>query len=302
MEGAGLLPGAVKASRVIGTITLTAIMLVSAVAAIEVLEIRSLETMMTEVVALASRVIFGLVIIAIGILLARLLTNIMSSATGETGLLATILRWLIIGLFAAMGLTFMQVGEQIVIIAFGAIVGSAAIAAAIAFGSATPDGAQAARTLDRRQSRPDQSGRQNAARHLVRTFGQFACFDWSGQAVARPKGIALAVAGAGADAPALVASSAGETSGWSRSNALDWLRARASERADMVIGFDFSFALPFADRGAYFPAGRAAPAMQKRFGGASTNCAPTTLISRQPALSNIASSSAISGVKAAAGR
>ncbi|MEM8694796.1 MAG: hypothetical protein AAGE05_02095 [Pseudomonadota bacterium] len=89
----------------------------------------------------------------------------------------------------------------------------------------------------------------------MRRFAQFACFDWSGQAVARPKGIALATARTGAEAPALVA----RDGGWSREDALNWLQDRAGERADMLIGFDFSAALPFADRGAYFPGSVASP-------------------------------------------
>lgn len=83
----------------------------------------------------------------------------------------------------------------------------------------------------------------------MRRFCRFACFDWSGQAVARPAGIQLANSRAGADAPALVASEAG----WSRSDALDWLVERADEGDDLLIGFDFSCALPFVDVGAYFP-------------------------------------------------
>lgn len=82
--------------------------------------------------------------------------------------------------------------------------------------------------------------------------------------MAKPKGIALAIAGsdagpetgAGAQAPALVASDAG----WSRESALQWLRDRAAEKADMLIGFDFSAALPFADRGAYLPGWSDGPA------------------------------------------
>ncbi|QLC21992.1 mechanosensitive ion channel [Parasphingopyxis sp. CP4] len=133
--GSGLVPSSVKVSRVLGTITLTAIMLVSTVAAIEVLEINSVQAMVTEVVALGSRVIFGLVIIGVGVLLARLLSGLMASSTGETaGLLPTLLKWLIIALFAAMGLKFMEIADEIVIIAFAAILGSAAVAAAIAFG------------------------------------------------------------------------------------------------------------------------------------------------------------------------
>lgn len=133
-SGSGLVPESVHASKVIGTIALTAIMLISAVAAIEVLEIQSVQAMVTEVVALGSRVIFGLMIIAVGILLARVLSNLMASSTGEGGMLQMILKWLIIALFAAMGLKFMQIADEIVIIAFAAILGSAAVAAAIAFG------------------------------------------------------------------------------------------------------------------------------------------------------------------------
>jgi uncharacterized membrane protein YphA (DoxX/SURF4 family) len=83
----------------------------------------------------------------------------------------------------------------------------------------------------------------------MRRFAHFACFDWSGQAVARPKGIALAITRAGVEAPALVASN----TGWSRPDALTWLRGQAAESADMLIGFDFSAALPFANHGSYFP-------------------------------------------------
>jgi hypothetical protein len=47
--------------------------------------------------------------------------------------------------------------------------------------------------------------------------------------------------------------------GWSREDALGWLRDRAAEQADMLIGFDFSAALPFADQGAYFPGWNGTP-------------------------------------------
>ncbi|MBC7987202.1 MAG: hypothetical protein H7X93_11130 [Sphingomonadaceae bacterium] len=83
----------------------------------------------------------------------------------------------------------------------------------------------------------------------MRRFARFACLDWSGAKSQKQAGIALAIAGAGAKAPALVASEGG----WSREAALDWLRERAAEGADMLIGIDFSPALPFADKGAYFP-------------------------------------------------
>lgn len=77
-------------------------------------------------------------------------------------------------------------------------------------------------------------------------FTRFACFDWSGQAVERPRGIALAVA-ARQGPPRLVEHR------WSRADALEWLREVARSGEPMLIGADFSFSLPFTDSGAYFP-------------------------------------------------
>lgn len=82
----------------------------------------------------------------------------------------------------------------------------------------------------------------------MRRFTHFAALDWSGARGERHRGIALAVA-SGADAPALVRP--GHI--WSRAEILAWLEEVAASGADMLIGFDFSAAFAFADRGAYFP-------------------------------------------------
>jgi len=83
-----------------------------------------------------------------------------------------------------------------------------------------------------------------------RTFAQFACFDWSGQAVARPKGITLATLAADPEARPHLLEPKG---GWSRQAALDWLIGHAEAGTDMLIGMDLSPTLPFVDQGAYFP-------------------------------------------------
>lgn len=90
----------------------------------------------------------------------------------------------------------------------------------------------------------------------MRSFDTFVCIDWSGQAVARPKGIALAFCHTGAEAPTL-ASPAG---GWSRQAVLDWLISHADAGTSMLVGLDLSPALPFADHSAYFPGLNHAPA------------------------------------------
>ncbi len=83
-------------------------------------------------------------------------------------------------------------------------------------------------------------------------FTRFAGIDWSGQAVARPRGLAVAVAGVGDDAPVLVE----RPGGWSRDDVCDWLLAT---RDDVLIGLDLSPALPFCDHGGYFPGWDASP-------------------------------------------
>ena len=85
----------------------------------------------------------------------------------------------------------------------------------------------------------------------MRKFAQFACIDWSGQAVARPKGLAVAECATGDGAPTLVP----HTDGWTREAVLDWLVSLAEDRSNVLIGLDLSPAFPFADADAYFPEG-----------------------------------------------
>jgi hypothetical protein len=82
----------------------------------------------------------------------------------------------------------------------------------------------------------------------MRDFTRFAAIDWSGAKGKRHKGIAVALCEAGSAAPKLVRP--GHI--WSRSELLDWLLAAAAE-APTLFGFDFSFAPPIAERGAYLP-------------------------------------------------
>ena len=88
----------------------------------------------------------------------------------------------------------------------------------------------------------------------MRRFTHFAALDWSGARGPRQRGIALAVA-SGTAAPELVRP--GHI--WSRAEILTWLQDVAAARTDILIGFDFSAAFAFADRGAYFPEWDASP-------------------------------------------
>jgi hypothetical protein len=87
-------------------------------------------------------------------------------------------------------------------------------------------------------------------------FEAFAAIDWSGAAVARPPGLALALAESGASAPRLIA----PPGGWSRAALLDWIAARCAARERILIGIDLSAGFPFADERAYFPGWAESPA------------------------------------------
>ena len=78
-------------------------------------------------------------------------------------------------------------------------------------------------------------------------FTRFAAIDWSGEAVARPRGLALAIAEAGSSAPQLLR----PAGGWTREALGEWIAAQADEA--MLIGLDLSPAFPFLDAGGFFP-------------------------------------------------
>jgi hypothetical protein len=132
-------------SRMIGLAVLIGIVLFAAVEAARLLEFGAMAAMLSEVLALASRVLFGAVIIALGVLLA----NILAAAALKEGkpsseIMSVLVRWGVIALAGAVGLRFMGLANDIIVLAFGLILGSVAVAVAIAFGVG---GREAARKL-----------------------------------------------------------------------------------------------------------------------------------------------------------
>ncbi|TAH52280.1 MAG: hypothetical protein EYC68_08240 [Chloroflexota bacterium] len=81
------------------------------------------------------QIIFGLIIIAVGVYLANLAAQFINGTTvPNKSLLALVARVAIIGFAGAMGLTAMGFATQIVVLAFGLFFGAIAIAVALAFG------------------------------------------------------------------------------------------------------------------------------------------------------------------------
>ncbi len=130
----GFMPTNANPSRVVGAVAMTAILLAAAIEASRRLGGDSISVLLFQVTELGGKVIFGTVIIVVGLFLARILANLVGSSTGEAGYAQTIVKYAIIALFTAIGLTFMGLANEIVMMAFGLILGSAAVAAALAFG------------------------------------------------------------------------------------------------------------------------------------------------------------------------
>lgn len=93
-------------------------------------------------------------------------------------------------------------------------------------------------------------------------FARFAAIDWSGAKGKRHKGIAVGVCDTGGDAPILLGPPPGTP--WSRTGVMEWVLAAAAE-APTLFGFDFSYAPPIAERGAYLPGDVGVPADAKAF-------------------------------------
>lgn len=136
----GVLPEGRTASGVIATIVTIAVMIFFAIAATNMLGFPQLTDILETVLAQAGNVVFGAVLIALGVLIAKILQNLIADATG-TGIASNITYWITTGLFVFIGLKQMQIGGLIVDYAFGALAIGAAVAFALAFGLGGRDAA-----------------------------------------------------------------------------------------------------------------------------------------------------------------
>ena len=128
IRSTGVLPANAFPSRIVANIAMIAIILAASIEAARQLGGDTIAIFLAQVTALGGKVIFGTLIIVVGIFLARIIANLVGSGTGEGGFAQTIVRYAIIALFTAIGLTFMGLADQIVMLAFGLILGSAAVA------------------------------------------------------------------------------------------------------------------------------------------------------------------------------
>lgn len=147
IRSTGVLPVSASPSRIVANVAMIAIILAASIEAAKQLGGGTIAIFLAQVTELGGKVIFGTLIIVVGIMLSRMIANLVGSGTGEGGYGQVLVRYAIIALFTAMGLTFMGLADTIVMMAFGLILGAASIATALAFGLGGRDAA--ARVLER---------------------------------------------------------------------------------------------------------------------------------------------------------
>ena len=147
IRSTGIVPVTTSPSRIVANIAFIAIMLAAGIEAAMQLGGGTVAMFLTVITELGGKVIVGTLVIVAGIFLSRIVANLVGSGTGEGNFARPLIRYGIIALFTSMGLAFMGIAELIVNLAFGLILGSAAVATALAFGLGGRDAA--ARILER---------------------------------------------------------------------------------------------------------------------------------------------------------
>jgi hypothetical protein len=122
-------------SQVCGYIVLVAVMLFASLQALDLLEFKTLATLVSEFLVYVGKVSLALVILGLGLYLAALAARtIQASNITYAVTLSVLARVAIIGVAAAMALERIGVGESIVQTVFTLVLGAMAVAVAIAFG------------------------------------------------------------------------------------------------------------------------------------------------------------------------
>ncbi len=122
-------------SQIVGIIVFLAIMLVAIATATDVLQINALTRIVFGVLLVAGQVLSGVIIFAIGLYLANLAFNLITSTGGrQSRILGHAARISIVALITAMALKQMGIASNIVDLAFGLLTGAIAVAIAVAFG------------------------------------------------------------------------------------------------------------------------------------------------------------------------
>jgi hypothetical protein len=140
--GLGRAPAAGERSpaEIAGYLVLVAILLFAAIESVRELGFVLLADLIARFTVFAGHILLGLIIFGIGLFLAHLAAStVHASGATQAGLLALAARVSIVVLAGAMGLRQMGLADDIINMAFGLLLGSIAVAVALAFGLGARD-------------------------------------------------------------------------------------------------------------------------------------------------------------------
>jgi len=125
--------GDTSIAKTIGNLVFALLMFAGITTALEKLGMTSLVAMMNNLYGIAGNILFGLIILMAGNWISKTASEAVAKSP-EDAWLASIVRFTLLGLFLAMGLGTMGIGENIVNLAFGLTLGAVAVAFALSFG------------------------------------------------------------------------------------------------------------------------------------------------------------------------
>jgi hypothetical protein len=132
-------------SRLLGNAVFVAIIIFGLMEAFRQLNFTYGSKMMAEILALLGSVVFGAVIIAAAMAIAKLIGTVVRASGGANAdVTAKVVQIAIIVLGTAIGLRFMGIADDIINLAFGLTLGAIAVAFALAFGLGGRDAAASA--------------------------------------------------------------------------------------------------------------------------------------------------------------
>ena len=125
--------GETSLSGLIGSLAMFFIMFMGVISAADKLELTQVQDILNNVMNIAGKVFFGMIILMAGIFISNLVSDMLSKSQGNS-YLTPVAKFAIMGIFLAFALHTMGIAESIVNLAFGLTLGSVAIAFALSFG------------------------------------------------------------------------------------------------------------------------------------------------------------------------
>lgn len=120
-------------SNVIGNVVFFFIIFAGLISTVEMIEMTLLSEILTTLLSITGQIFFGLIILAIGFFVSKLVYKALSGSEGTKGV-AGIAQFATLIIFLAIGLRSMGIANDIVNLAFGLIIGAIAVAIALSFG------------------------------------------------------------------------------------------------------------------------------------------------------------------------